>query len=130
MNIIEVLNNLPMPKHALGHVEASQIKAAEQSLNLSFANDYKEFIQYLGALVFKGNELCGIAPYPSLNVVNRTIRARELDAAFPKSMYVISELHIDGLLILQNSKGEIFQYLPLQFTKKICNSLSDYILSL
>lgn len=130
MNIIEVLNNLPMPKHALGHVEASRIKEAEQSLNLSFANDYKEFIQYLGALVFKGNELCGIAPYPSLNVVNRTIHARDLDAAFPKSMYVISELNIDGLLILQNSKGEIFQYSPLQFTKKICNSLSDYISTL
>lgn len=129
-NIVDTLNKLPMPKHAYGHVEVSQINTAETKLNLRFANDYREFVQYLGALVYKNNELCGIVPYPSLDVVNRTIHARETDAAFPQSMYVISEIHIDGILILQNQKGEIFQYLPLQYTKKIFNSLSDFILSL
>lgn len=129
-NIVDVLNNLPMPKHAYGHVENSQINAAETKLNLIFANDYREFIQYLGAMVYKNNELCGIAPFPSLDVVDRTMHAREADAAFPQSMYVISELHIDGILILQNQKGEIFQYSPLRFAKKIFNSLSDFILSL
>ena len=128
--IVDILNNLPMPKHAYGHVEDSQINAAEKKLNLSFANDYREFVQYLGALAYKNYELCGIVPYPSLDVVSCTLRARESDAAFPQSMYVISELHIDGILILQNQKGEIFRYLPLQYTKKIFHSLSDFILSL
>ena len=119
-----------MSKHAYGHVETSQINKAETKLNLRFANDYREFVQYLGALVYRNSELCGIVPYPSLDVVNRTIHARETDAAFPQSMYVISELHIDGILILQNQRGEIFRYMPHQFTKKIANSLSDYLQSL
>ena len=83
-----------------------------------------------GLLVFKGNEICGLAPYPSLNVVHETTLAREHDAAFPKLMYVISSLHIDGILILQNEKGEIFQYIPKQYTKKIYNSLAEYLQSL
>lgn len=128
--IIETLNKIPMPKHAYGHVDASQIEKAESELDLIFADDYKEFVQYLGALIFKGNEICGIAPYPSLDVVKVTTQAREHDGAFPKAMYVVSALHIDGILILQNEKGEIFQYIPMQFTKKIFNSLVDYLNSL
>ena len=129
-NIINILNNLPTPKHAYGSVEAAQVESAESRLNLHFAVEYKEFIQYVGALVFKGNEICGLAPYPSLNVVHETTLAREHDAAFPKLMYVISSLHIDGILILQNEKGEIFQYIPKQYTKKIYNSLTKYLESL
>jgi len=129
-NIIKVLNDLPMPKHAYGNVEATQIESAESRLSLQFAVEYKEFIQYVGALVFKGNEICGLAPYPSLNVVHETTLARQHDAAFPKLMYVISSLHIDGIQILQNEKGEIFQYMPKQFIKKIYNSLTEYLESL
>lgn len=128
--IVDILNNLPMPKYAYGHVEVSQINAAEEKLNLRFASDYKEMVEYLGALVYKNIEICGIVPYPSLDVVKCTLHARETDAAFPQSMYVISESHIDGLLVLQNSKGDIFQYLPTQYTKKIFKSLSDFIISI
>ena len=129
-NIIKTLNDLPVPKYAFGSIEAAQIESAELRLNLHFAVEYKEFIQYVGALVFNGNEICGLAPFPSLNVVHETALAREHDAAFPKLMYVISSLHIDGIQILQNEKGEIFQYMPKQFTKKIFNSLAEYLESL
>jgi hypothetical protein len=128
--IIDTLNNLPSPKNAYGSLNINQISLAEAKLNLHFSSEYKEFLQYVGALVFKGNEICGIVPYPSLDVVSETTKAREHDSAFPKSMYVISSLHIDGILILQNEKGEIFQYIPLQFTKKIFGSLAAYLESL
>ena len=128
--IIDTLNNLQSPKNAYCSLNINQISLAEAKLNLHFSSEYKEFLQYVGALVFKGNEICGIVPYPSLDVVSETTKAREHDSAFPKSMYVISSLHIDGILILQNEKGEIFQYIPLQFTKKIFGSLAAYLESL
>lgn len=128
--IIDTLKKMPSPKNAYGSLDINQIALAETKLNLHFSSEYKEFLQYIGALVFKGNEICGVVPYPSLNVVCETIKARKHDFAFPQSMYVISSLHIDGILILQNEKGEIFQYVPLQFTKKIYGSLAAYLESL
>lgn len=128
--IKNILNNLPLPKYAYGSIEVESIKLAESKLALNFASDYKEFVEYVGAMVYKGHELYGLVSYPSLNVINNTLLAREKDAAFPQKMYVISSLHIDDILILQNEKGEIFQYSPLQYSKKIYNSLAEYIVSL
>lgn len=128
--IKNILNKLSLPKLAFGSIDSEAIESAELKLNLKFASEYKEFVKYVGALVYKGNELCGVVPYPSLDVVENTICARKYDMAFPQAMYVISTLHIDGILILQNAKGEIFQYSPRQYTNKIFNSLAEYIESL
>lgn len=130
MNIIDVLNSLPMPKQAYGSIGIEQINSAELKLGFHFSPEYKEFLQYVGALIYKGNEICGITPYPTLDVIKLTVEARNNDPALPQSMYVVSALHIDGILILQNLEGKVFEYLPLHYTKQIFNSLADYIQSL
>lgn len=129
-SIIDTINSLPTPKHGFGKIDQLVIEDAQATLNIQFSAEYKDFVKYIGALVFSGNEIFGTVPYPSLDVVSATLHARECDKSFPQSMYVVSDLHIDGILILQNSKGEIYQYTPFKFCKKIFDSLSDFIMSI
>ena len=44
-------------------------------------------------------------------------------------MYVVENLGIDGILILQNERGEVFEISPNTKPKKIYNSLADYLLN-
>ncbi|MGL5916755.1 MAG: SMI1/KNR4 family protein, partial [Culicoidibacterales bacterium] len=45
-----------------------------------------------------------------------------------KDMYVIESLGIDGIIIWQNSKGEVFQTIPNGEPEKIHNSFESYLL--
>jgi hypothetical protein len=62
-------------------------------------------------------------------VVDVTIKERER-YEIPADMYVIEDTHIEDILILQNSKGEIFELQNSKKIKKIFNSLSDYLKSI
>ena len=52
---------------------------------------------------------------------------RKYNELVPNDLYVIEELGIDGVVIGQNSKGEIFQTVGISETVKIANSLYDYL---
>ena len=82
----------------------------------------KEF----GFASYKGHELTGICKSSRLNVVDVTLEAREIyNVNF--DMYVIEDTGYEGILILQNRKGEVFQIQPLALPEKISESLSNYI---
>lgn len=128
--IITTLNNLNGRKMGFGPISEVDIKCAEVELGLSFAQEYIEFVSYIGALAYLGNEITGVVPVCHLNVLDETKHLRDIDSAFPRQMYVVSNLHIDGIRIVQNCRGEIFEYHPKQLLVKIKDSLADYLLSL
>ena len=49
---------------------------------------------------------------------------------FPKGMYVIENFAIDGILLLQNTTGEIYTYQPNGKMKQVASNLDEYLLGL
>lgn len=93
---------------SLDGVTSDEIAEAEKILNLTFAEDYREYLEKFGAATGKGVELTGLNVSKRINVVDVTVQERELND-IPNDMYVIENLGIESIIILQRSNGEIYQ---------------------
>lgn len=128
MNIIEVIRNLNNLFH-LTPASEDQIYSAEKELQLSFSEEYKAYLKEYGVISAKGIELTGITESKRLNVVDVTKQERELNSNLPYNMYVIENIAIDGIIILQSENGEIYSSTPGTEPRKLYNSLCEYIAS-
>ena len=122
INVIEHLEDLRYLKGA----SSLEIENAEKELNLKFSVEYKKYLMEYGVISAKKVELTGIVKSSRLNVVELTKSVRE-SKEIKQDLYVVENLAIDGLLILQNSKGEIFELQSSPEIKKLYDSLSEYI---
>ncbi len=111
---------------AMAGAPEEEIKMAEQSLALSFAADYREYLAAYGAISFGCHELTGVCKSTRLNVVDVTIMERR-SAAVPADWYVLEQINIDGIVIWQASNGSVYQTAPNTNAKMICESLAEYI---
>lgn len=124
--IVEIMKNLTDYNGSNGRTEEDIINY-ENSLNLNFAKDYRQYIKEIGLACFEGHELTGITDSARLNVVAVTIAQKGINKGIPSSWYVIEETTIDGIVIWQSSEGEIYQTAPCCVSKKIADSLISYI---
>lgn len=124
--IVEIINNLPdlLP---LKPASDTQITDAELQLRVSFAEEYKDYLSAFGAIMADGIELSGIAKAEHRNVVALTKKERELNPKVPNTMYVIENTCVDGIIIWQDTKGEVYQTQPEMEPKKIADSMAEYI---
>ena len=123
--LIESMRRLPS-FYAEQGASANWIEVAEKTLGLTFSSDYRECLLEFGAISFGSHELTGFSADQNLDVVETTCRNRKKNNACD-NLYVIEEAHIDGIVIWQNSKGEIFQTVPYGSPQKICNSFVEYL---
>ena len=123
--IIDAIKGLEHLNH-LTPATSEEIERAEHELNLVFADDFKEYVRNYGVISAKGIELTGITTSKRLDVVSVTMSEREL-SNIPPAMYVVENIAIDGILVLQNDRGEIYSRTPHMQPRKICNSLAEYI---
>lgn len=112
---------------SLKGVTEDEIRVAEQTLGLSFAKEYRAYLQVFGLASFQGHELTGIIKSPRLSVVAQTVAERNNNPHIPDDMYAIEIANIDGIVIWQRSTGEIFETICDGVPTLICKSLSDYI---
>lgn len=126
--IVDVINSLPelLPLKA---ATSMQITDAELQLRVSFSNEYKEYLSTFGAIMADGLELSGIAKSEHRNVVSLTKKEWELNPKVPHTMYVVESTCIDGIIIWQDTTGDVYQTSPNHAPKKIADSLQDYIMS-
>ena len=103
-----------------------EIDHAENMLRTHFAEDYRSYLKEIGLACFDGHELTGICKASRLNVVDVTLdeRKRCPDAA---GWYVVEQANVDGIVIWQTPSGEVCQTMPGVSTRKICNSLTEYV---
>ena len=127
-NIISVIKKLEGLRYSKG-VSEIEIKCAEERLNLVFSDDYKMYLESFGTISAKGIELTGLNVSSRINVVDVTLNERELNPNIPSNMYVIENIAIESILILQNEKSEIFEARATGKVNKIHNNLSDYLSS-
>lgn len=125
-DIIEVINGL---NHlcALLPATPSAVSEAEQALGLRFAPDYKAYVLQFGAISACGIELTGVTTSRRLDVVAVTKRNRVMNGNIPPNMYVVEDMAIDGLLILQDATGAVYSAPPHVVPCKVFDSLTDYV---
>jgi len=126
MTIIEYLKNLPNMRNT-GKVSELEIAVAENGLGLSFAEEYKEILLNLGAIRACGHEINGFTKMPAMNVIELTKSARQFEK-IPNDMYVVECLGIDDIMMLQNCKGEVFEYVDGRITL-VSHSIQEYLCS-
>ncbi len=112
---------------SLGPIDASLVEDVEQMLGLSFADDYKKYVLMFGTATFQDRELTGICDSERLSVLSTTERARLFYPRFPENMYVVEEMLIDHILVVQDSTGAVYYYGPADEAKLIACSLQEYL---
>lgn len=106
-----------------------KVNEAEKALGIKFAADYRELLVHLGQFDIGNHEYTGVEFDNYLNIVVATQDERAFTYSSTKDMYVIEYLGFDGIVIWQNSRGEIFQTIPNNEVKpeKIYDSFQEYI---
>lgn len=124
-NLRHAISSLKNMKQ-MGGVDATTIKAAEDTLNLKFADDYIEYLETFGQIEASGIELTGLSKRKSTSVIELTIRERKL-GVIPEGFYVIEDLGIDGIIYAQSYKGPIVELAPHQHPVEFAKSLQEYV---
>ncbi len=104
-----------------------EIKIIEKRLDLRFSDEYYTYLKEFGVASAGNHEFTGICSSPRLNVADVTISERENNPDIPKDWYVLEQANIDGIVIWQNQKGEVYQTQPCREIKMIANSIVEYI---
>ena len=123
--IIEKINTIENLYHAKG-CTYKQINDAQEELGITFPDDYIDILREYGAISFYGTEWTGLNVDDYLNVVSVTKKEREMNSSFPSDCFVLENQGIDGLIVICNEAGEVFN---LQYSKieKIHDSISGYL---
>lgn len=125
MNIIEILDGIPGLIAGKAAEEESILNAAD-TLQLNFADEYKAYLRKYGTAMFGGHEFSGISIAIHRDVVRLTLRERDLNDAFPLNIYVVENTGMDGMIICQNSDGQICLWDGIE-CRPYRNSLAEYI---
>jgi hypothetical protein len=104
------------------------IKEAETKLGRAFSDEYKKYLLQFGAISFSSTELTGLNIEKYANVVDVTLKEIELNEEFPKDCIVLENIGVEGILILINSKGQVFEW-KNNSAIKIHDSMAEYLRS-
>ena len=126
MKFSEVIKLMPDYIGSNGRSE-EEIKDAEIALGVSFANDYREYLEEIGLACFDGHELTGLTKTARLNVIDVTKEYREALGNMVSSWYVVEEVGLDGIIIWQSSDGVVYATMSNSKSLKIAESLVEYI---
>ena len=124
-SIIDKIKDIPNLYHATGFT-TRQLKEAQKELGIEFSNEYIDYVKEYGAISFYRTEWTGLNVDGYLNVVEVTKQERELNSKFPSDCFVIENQGIDGLIVISDEKGVIynFQYDNKEF---LCENLDSYL---
>ncbi|SDB44876.1 SMI1-KNR4 cell-wall [Pseudobutyrivibrio sp. YE44] len=124
MGLLEVMQKYD--DFAIGKpVSIEEIKQAERELQLSFSNEYREYLVKAGIATANAHEITGITTDERLDVVYLSKKNRNKN--IEDSRYVVEDIAIDKVLIWQDTEGVIYQTIGKTPGKKIANSLAEYI---
>ena len=105
-----------------------EVAEAERQLGVKFAADYRSYVLKYGCISGSGMELTGVTGNGGyIDVVQSTLDQREYDDKFPKKAYVIHDWAYDGIVAVQYPNGKIYAMGPGYKTKKMNDSLAEYI---
>ncbi len=104
-----------------------EILKAEETLTVTFAEEYRVYLQKYGWDSCKNHIFTGVSPFVGIDVATVTKKTRKRQPHVPHEYYVIEETQMDGIVIWQNSDGTIYASNPSSQPLKIASSLAEYI---
>lgn len=125
-DVYQSLSGLPHFR-CLGTADSGVITEAEVKLGLSFAKDYKSYLEACSLASVNGHELTGICKSPRLDVVSVTGAERENWPGIDSAWYVVERTGMDGVVAWQGADGAIYLSIPGTGCMKICDSLIEYV---
>lgn len=108
-------------------VSDKMVKEAEKALNLTFSDEYRDYLREFAIAAYSGHELTGITKSPRVNVVDVTKEERKMNPDISGDLYVIEQTDVEEIVIWQSADGRIFYSSPNQALTPLCNSLFEYI---
>lgn len=115
MNLKEVFEGVKV--FSVGGVVVEQIEAAEKELQVSFCPEYKELLVNYGAISVGTHEIAGLGAEGYLNVVTLTKQERAIAQGVLDSYIVIENLSTEGILILLDADGRVYEWINLEATQ-------------
>lgn len=104
-----------------------EIFKAEEALTVTFAEEYRFYLQKYGWASCKNHIFTGISPFAGIDVVTVTKKTRKRQPQVPHEYYVIEETQMDGIVIWQSNDGTIYACNPSSQHLKIAESFAEYI---
>ena len=105
----------------------AEIEHAQGTLGLTFAEDYRAYLEECGSASYEGHELTGISKDLNLDVVTVTANNIRSNPNVHMPLYVIEETHIDGIIIWQAPDKQIYQTGMGTKPVKIAENLAEYV---
>ncbi|MBR1529767.1 MAG: SMI1/KNR4 family protein [Oscillospiraceae bacterium] len=102
-----------------------QVTEAQKALNMTFPEEFVSYVKAFGAIAFFDAEWTGLNTESYQNVVEVTLSKREL-AGLPEGYFVLENLGIDGILIIVDQNGTVFEF-QHGTIQKINNSILEYL---
>lgn len=124
-NIVKKINSIKNLYHAKG-CTFKQINEAQRELGIYFSEEYICYLQEFGAISFYGTEWTGLNVDKYIDVVEITKQERDINDLFPKDCFVVENQGIEGIVIVSNENGKIYEVYNDKIVK-ICESLSQYL---
>ena len=122
----KLFENVKSKLYHLNGVIADAIIEAESKLGIRFNEEFRNYLMEYGVVSFASHELMGLGGDAYLDVVEETLTERSNNAKFPKNCYIIENLGIDGIFILQDEEGIVYE-LGAAGMKVVCGSLREYV---
>lgn len=110
-----------------GGVSTSEVESAEKELGTIFPEEYKELLVQYGAISVGTHEIAALGVEGYLNVVQLTKEERQLAPNNDLEIYiVIQNIGSEGLLIVLDSEGNVYEYANGEF-KLIYKDFYSYL---
>lgn len=124
-SIIEKIKGISGLRRAKG-CTFEQIKTAQEELDLTFPDEYMDYVKTFGCIDFGATEWTGLNVKGYLNTVTATKQEKSVNNNFPKGCFILEDMNIDAKKTIVDEKGKIYS---LQYEKvtPLCNSISEYL---
>ena len=126
-NLIKELRNNDYSDElfVVGGISETKVEELARNLNVTFTNSYKEFLMEFGRIIGYGVDILGCGQSGEASVVKETLRYRQF--GLPNQFVVIRDIGEWVYCLDTTNDGVISWDRNRQTSKKVCNSLEEYI---
>lgn len=127
MNYLEQIKN----SHAetFDGVSEKEIQQAEEKLGMMFPKTYRDIIKEFGSVEVDSEEIFGLGVEGYLNVVETTLKEREVSQGKLNGYIVLQNIGMEGILIVVDEQDRVFEYQLGEF-RNLLSTTAEYIKSL
>lgn len=127
MNYLEQIKN--SQAETFDGVSEKEIQQAEEKLGMMFPKTYRDIVKEFGSVEVDSEEIFGLGVEGYLNVVETTLKEREVSQGKLNGYIVLQNIGMEGILIVVDEQDRVFEYQLGEF-RNLLSTTAEYIKSL